>query len=234
MEPPRLHVERKEAKFEQSGHEPNIRTNPTIPSYPRRRVSRVFRDPFLDSCLRRNDDEEGIKTQVDLKTTCFQNPSPLKRGKSLHIEHTFRSLLSVSAGIRLRIKALKGGNAMKKLGTWFLMGVFLLVSILATHALYADEAKITVLNPVGYSPPIRRVPMAPRLDALTGKTIYIVDVKFPLTDPFLKEMQKVLNDKYSQTNWVLRDKRGTYFDDDPALWAEIKQKGSGAIMGIGH
>lgn len=116
------------------------------------------------------------------------------------------------------------------------MGVFLMVSMLAAHALYADEAKITVLNPVGYSPPIRRVPMAPRLDAhaLIGKTIYIVDVKFPLTEPFLMEMQKVLKDKYPQTNWVLRDKKGTYFDDDPALWAEIKEKGGGAIMGIGH
>ena len=123
---------------------------------------------------------------------------------------------------------------MKKLNTWLLLGVFLLISLLATYALYADEAKITVLNPLGYSPPIRRVPMAARLDALSGKTIYIVDVKFPLTDPFLMELQKLLTEKYPQTNWVLRDKKGTYFDDDPALWAEIKEKGSGAIMGIGH
>ncbi|HVP76546.1 MAG TPA: hypothetical protein VMV04_01495 [Thermodesulfobacteriota bacterium] len=123
---------------------------------------------------------------------------------------------------------------MKKLRNWLLMGVSLLISLLATQALYADEAKITVLNPIGYPPPIRRVPMAPRLDALSGKTIYIVDVKFPLTDQFFVEMQKVLTEKYPQTSWVLRDKRGTYFDDDPGLWAEIKEKGDGVIMGIGH
>ena len=123
---------------------------------------------------------------------------------------------------------------MKKLRTWLLLGVFLLVSLLAADTLYADEAKITVLNPLGYSPPIRRVPMAPRLDALSGKTIYIVDVKFPLTDQFFVEMQKVLTEKFPQTKWVLRDKKGTYFDDDPGLWAEIKEKGSGVIMGIGH
>jgi len=122
----------------------------------------------------------------------------------------------------------------KKLRNWLLMGVSLLISLLATQALYADEAKITVLNPIGYPPPIRRVPMAPRLDALSGKTIYIVDVKFPLTDQFFVEMQKVLTEKYPQTSWVLRDKRGTYFDDDPGLWAEIKEKGDGVIMGIGH
>ncbi len=123
---------------------------------------------------------------------------------------------------------------MRKSKTRLLIGVLLLASLLTVQALYADEAKITVLNPLGYSPPIRRVPMAPRLDALSGKTIYIVDVKFPLTDPFLMELKKVLSEKYPQTNWVLRDKKGTYFDDDPALWAEIKEKGSGAIMGIGH
>jgi hypothetical protein len=76
--------------------------------------------------------------------------------------------------------------------------------------------------------------MAPRLDALGGKTIYIVNVKFPLTDQFFVETQKVLAAKYPQTNWILRDKRGTYFDDDPALWAEIKEKGDGVIMGMGH
>jgi hypothetical protein len=122
----------------------------------------------------------------------------------------------------------------KKLKTWLLMGMSLLISLLATHALCADEAKITVLNPLGYSPPIRRVPMAPRLDALSGKTIYIVDVKFPLTDPFFVELEKLLTEKYPQTNWVLRDKKGTYFDDDPALWAEIKEKGDGAIIAMGH
>ena len=123
---------------------------------------------------------------------------------------------------------------MKKLRIWLFMGVFLWIGLGATQALYADEAKITVLNPLGYPPPIRRVPMAPRLDALSAKTIYIVNVKFPLTDQFFVEMQKVLAVKYPQAKWILRGKRGTYVDDDPALWAEIKEKGDGVIMGMGH
>jgi hypothetical protein len=76
--------------------------------------------------------------------------------------------------------------------------------------------------------------MAPRLDALAGKTIYIVNVKFPLTDQFLVEMQKAFAERYPQVNWILRDKKGTYFDDDPKLWAEIKEKGHAVIMAIGH
>jgi thiazole synthase ThiGH ThiG subunit len=33
---------------------------------------------------------------------------------------------------------------------------------------------------------------------------------------------------------VFRRKAGPYAEDDPALWKEIKEKGSAAIMAIGH
>ncbi len=117
--------------------------------------------------------------------------------------------------------------------SWFLMGL-LAALFLAGSAAYAQEAKIAVLNPRGTPPPIRLIPMAPRLDSLDGKTIYIVDTRYPLTEPFLAELQKVMAEKYPKTNWILRKKIGSYFDDDPKLWAEIKEKGHGAIMAIGH
>ncbi len=98
----------------------------------------------------------------------------------------------------------------------------------------AEEAKITVLSPLGQPPAITRVPMAPRLDTLEGKTIYIVDIGFTDTHQFFIEMQKLLAERYPKTNWVVRTKAGTYFDDDPKLWAEIKDKGHGMIMGVGH
>ena len=97
-----------------------------------------------------------------------------------------------------------------------------------------QEAKITVLNPLGQPPAIARVPMAPRLASLDGKTIYIVDIGFTDTHQFFTEMQKLLSERYPKTNWVVRTKIGTYFDDDPKLWAEIKEKGHGMIMGVGH
>ena len=98
----------------------------------------------------------------------------------------------------------------------------------------AQEPKITVLNPLGQPPAIARVPMAPRLDALDGKTIYIVDIGFTDTHQFFTEMQSLLSQKYPNTTWVVRTKIGTYFDDDPKLWSEIKEKGHGMIMGVGH
>lgn len=101
-------------------------------------------------------------------------------------------------------------------------------------ALQAQEPKITVFNPLGQPPAIARVPMAPRITNLEGKTIYIVDIGFTDTHQFFTEMQKLLSAKYPKTTFEVRLKTGTYFDDDPKLWAEIKEKGHGMIMGVGH
>jgi hypothetical protein len=98
----------------------------------------------------------------------------------------------------------------------------------------AQDPGITVLNPLGQPPAIARVPMAPRLDSLDEKTIYIVDIGFTDTHQLFTEMQKLLSERYPRTTWIVRTKVGTYFDDDPKLWAEIKGKGHGMIMGVGH
>lgn len=98
----------------------------------------------------------------------------------------------------------------------------------------AEEQLVTVLNPAGTPPPITLVPMAPRLESLAGKTIYIVSVQFPLTKPFFEEMQRLLTERYPETNWIFQEKAGTYFEDDPELWAKIKETADGAIMGMGH
>lgn len=94
--------------------------------------------------------------------------------------------------------------------------------------------KITVFSPRGIAPPIHLIPMASRLDTLDGKTIYIVDVNFPRTHQFLEEMQKLLTARFPKTSFILRTKVGSYFSNDPDLWAEIKGKGHGVIFGVGQ
>lgn len=121
---------------------------------------------------------------------------------------------------------------MKSRVCWLPAGLFLFLAFLAGFASAAEEAKIAVLNPRGTPPPIRLVPMAPRLDTLDGKTIYVINIGFG--DTFLPEVQKVLAEKYPAANWVFKRKRGSYFDDDPKLWEEIKDKGDAMIMGVGH
>jgi hypothetical protein len=117
--------------------------------------------------------------------------------------------------------------------SWLLAGILFSFAFVSGFASAAEEAKITVLNPRGIPPPIRLVPMAPRLDTLDGKTIYVINIGFG--DTFLPEVQKVMAEKYPKTNWIFKRKAGRdYFDDDPKLWAEIKEKGHGMIMGVGH
>jgi len=98
----------------------------------------------------------------------------------------------------------------------------------------AQAPKITVLNPIGQPPPIDKIPMAPRIDNLEGKTIYIVDIAFTDTHQLFTEMQKLLSDRYPKTKWEVRTKAGPYGDDDQKLWDEIKEKGHAMIMGVGH
>ena len=76
--------------------------------------------------------------------------------------------------------------------------------------------------------------MAPRPKTLDGKTVYIVDTKYPNTKPFVNELYAALESKYPKTTWILKEKFGGYMDDDPKLWKEIKAKGAGAIVLIGH
>jgi hypothetical protein len=94
--------------------------------------------------------------------------------------------------------------------------------------------KVTLLNPEGKRPPIPLAPLSPRPGALKGKTVYFVDVRFMNGDLLLKEMQNVFVKKYPGIKTEFRQKRGGYTEDDPELWAEIKEKGGVMVMAIGH
>ncbi len=123
---------------------------------------------------------------------------------------------------------------MRKNIGWLQIGICLLTCLLMSCTQSPEQKMTTVLNPVGLPSPTPLIPMAPRLSTLEGKTIYIVDVMYPLTHQLFEEIQKVFSEKYPKTTWVVKSKAGTYFDDDPKLWAEIKDKAQGMIIGVGH
>ncbi len=113
--------------------------------------------------------------------------------------------------------------------------VALVAAFAAASGWAADDDKIVVFNPRGIQPEIRKIPMATRQASLDGKTVYIVDTKYPNTKPFVNELVAALKAKYPRTTWELRDKYAGYMDDDPKLWKEIKDKGAaGAIVLLGH
>jgi hypothetical protein len=94
--------------------------------------------------------------------------------------------------------------------------------------------KLTGLNPKGTPPAIQLYPLAPRLSTLDGKTIYLVDTGFQGGDILLNEMQIWFRKNMPTVKTVYKRKAGVYFEDDPALWKEIKANGNAAIMAIGH
>jgi hypothetical protein len=93
---------------------------------------------------------------------------------------------------------------------------------------------VTVINPRGQLPPIRRIPMAPRLNSLDGKTIYVVDIRWSYTRQLAEQIAAVLSERFPKTKFVVKDKAGSYGEDDQKLWAEIKENGHGMIMSVGH
>jgi hypothetical protein len=97
-----------------------------------------------------------------------------------------------------------------------------------------NSQKIVVMNPRGIQPEIRKIPMATRPATLDGKTVYIVDAKYPNTKPFVESLLAALQAKYPKTTWIVREKLGGYMDDDPNLWKETKEKAAAAIVLLGH
>ena len=102
----------------------------------------------------------------------------------------------------------------------------------------ADEVqgsqKISVMNPVGYSPKITPKPMAPRLESLDGKTLYLVDPRFDDSGLFLRQVQAWFADHMPSVTTKLVEMSSVYTKDDPKTWEMIKADGAGAIIGAGH
>ena len=112
---------------------------------------------------------------------------------------------------------------------------FIFLSGLFAGSASAQDTKITVLNPRGILPPIRRIPMATRPAGLEGKTIYLVDTNYEGMGrlPLLEEMQAWFAKNMPGVKTILKLKSGSYVADDPGLWKEIAaNRADGVIIGV--
>lgn len=114
------------------------------------------------------------------------------------------------------------------------------VGIIQSHAWAASDSTnhrlITVLNPAIETRLADRVPLAPRLKTLEGKTIYLVDTDWEglgHNTIILEEMQNWFAENMPGVKTIIKTKKGGYMQDDPALWKEIADNhGDGVIIGV--
>jgi hypothetical protein len=97
-----------------------------------------------------------------------------------------------------------------------------------------EDPILTVLNPLGTPPPIKLLPMAPRLDTIKGKTIYIVNDGYPGSNILLGELKAVMEERHPDTKFIYRDKPGGMGGKIQELWDEINEKGDAMILALGH
>jgi hypothetical protein len=97
----------------------------------------------------------------------------------------------------------------------------------------ADLAeKIAVHDPRGYPPKVVGKRLAPRLERLDGKVIYLVDCLFENTDNFMEQMRQWFAAHLPAVELRTIKPRESWVDD-PDMRATIAREGQGAILGVG-
>ena len=75
--------------------------------------------------------------------------------------------------------------------------------------------------------------MAPRPDTLEDKVVYLVETGFEGAADFMDQVAEWFSREMPSVKVESRSTQGSIFADNPALWAEIGEKGDAAIVGVG-
>jgi hypothetical protein len=92
--------------------------------------------------------------------------------------------------------------------------------------------KLTVLNPEGYPPKVTARGMAPSLQSLEGKRLFLIDIGFDNSDNFMAQLGRWFADNEPKIETqVVRWADERHVDTD--LCRRIKADGDAAIIGVG-
>jgi hypothetical protein len=92
--------------------------------------------------------------------------------------------------------------------------------------------KLKVLNPEGYPPKVSATGMAPSLDMLDGKKLFLVDVGFANSDNFMKQLHGWLDEHRPDIRTEVVRWRDQH-EPDPELCERIQAEGDAAVIGVG-
>ena len=92
--------------------------------------------------------------------------------------------------------------------------------------------KQTVLDPRGYPPKVTGKRLAPRLESLDGKTVYLVDCLFDNSEVFMNQLLDWFGEHLPAVNArIIKPKQS--WVDDPDMRAKVEADGDAAILGVG-
>ena len=112
--------------------------------------------------------------------------------------------------------------------------LFILLIVVCSSA-DSSEKNFRVLNPTPPNRMVDRIPLIPRLDTLEGKTLYLVDIGWGgpnAAPPIYREIKAWFAQNMPGVKIEIRSIKGSYMQDQPELWQEIKEKGDAAMVGI--
>jgi len=91
---------------------------------------------------------------------------------------------------------------------------------------------VTVHDPRGYPPKVTGKRLAPRLDNLDRKKVYLVDCLFDNSEVFMEQMRDWFAAHLPAVDTQIIKPRQSWVDD-PDMRAKIAADGSAAILGVG-
>ena len=92
--------------------------------------------------------------------------------------------------------------------------------------------KITVHDPRGFPPKVVGKRLAPRLQSLDGKTVFLVDCLFDNSDVFMEQLRQWFAEHLPNVNTPIIKPRESWVDD-PNMRARIASEGQAAVLGVG-
>ena len=93
-------------------------------------------------------------------------------------------------------------------------------------------SKIAVHDPRGFPPKVTGKRLAPRLESLDGKVIFLVDCQFDNSDMFMAQLREWFAEHLPHVKTRIIETRESWVDD-PDMRAAVAREGDGAILGVG-
>jgi hypothetical protein len=94
------------------------------------------------------------------------------------------------------------------------------------------SASLTVHDPRGFPPKVTGKRLAPRLESLDGKVVYLVDCLFDNSDVFMDQLRDWFGEHLPAVQTRIIKPRESWVDD-PDMRAKVQADGDAAVLGVG-